>query len=161
LPCALQSCTRQSRLCCVLFDLAHGKAIFAVFLAIVHTAKVSRQNAADIVLRAGKFGGRGELCAGQGPLPCVRWGHTAKPRRYDGAVPRTPSGTWRSLCRAADLCRVSWAKFAVFTSLPCSFSDLYRGWFFAVFFLCMLPCFISLPCSLSLEHGKSCNCRVP
>jgi hypothetical protein len=44
--------TRQSHLCRVLFKMARGKAIFAVFLDILHTSKVSRQNSADMLLRA-------------------------------------------------------------------------------------------------------------
>jgi hypothetical protein len=113
-------------LCCVLSDLAHGKVIFAVFLAILHTAKVSRQNAADILLRAGKVGGRRGVCAGRAPLPCVRWGHTAKPRRYDGAVSRTPSGHVAQPlpCRRP---------------LPCVLAEVHRVHLFAVFFFEPLP----------------------
>jgi hypothetical protein len=50
---------REMDLCRVLFKMAHGNAIFVVFLALLHTAKVSRQNDADMLLRVGKVGGRG------------------------------------------------------------------------------------------------------
>jgi hypothetical protein len=63
---------RETDLCRVLFVLAHGKDPFAVFLPLLNTAKVSRQNTADVLLRAGKVGGRGGVCAGEGSLPCVR-----------------------------------------------------------------------------------------